>query len=85
MGRARLTLTMPVVILLPYALNAYNKKRKNNQVSSNVKIKILNANILVPYQLMYALLVIYVILFLLLYLNGYMEADAIDNYKFIWQ
>lgn len=81
-GRAKLTLNVPVVILLPFLFQCF-KKQKNN--GHSVKILLIgNRCFYISYFYIKALFILYLFIYLLIYMNGYLVADGIEKYKFIW-
>ncbi len=82
-GRVLACLNMPIVIMLPIAFNSFNIKRKIRK-ASNVVIRIGMTRIRISYRVIYLFVYIYYAFAFLLYLDGYVGRDGIDNFQFIW-
>ncbi|MBK5261020.1 MAG: EpsG family protein [Peptostreptococcaceae bacterium] len=82
-GRTLACLNMPIVIMLPIAFNSFKIKRIIRK-ASNVVIRIGMTRIRISYRVIYLFIYIYYAFAFLLYLDGYVGRDGIDNFQFIW-
>lgn len=85
-GRALVSTNMPLVIILPIALQKYRDDMIINRVdrSAIIRFRVFKHAFAIPYSIVVLIFVLYFIVSFFIYLDGYMSLDGIDNFRFIW-